>query len=91
MKVLCKKDFKIHNKDHSFERNKYYEIRERNDVFCWLKCSDKLVCKFYYHRREKTTGGDYTSEVINKRVFPDYFYTTQEIRQMKLNKLKIYE
>jgi hypothetical protein len=84
MKVLCKKDFKIHNKDHSFERNKYYEIRERNNVFCWLKCSDILASKFYYNRREKP---DYTSEVINKRVFSDYFYTSQEIRQMKLIKL----
>ena len=65
----------------------YYKIRESNDVFCWLKCSDKLASKFYYHRRKKTTGDDYTYKVINKRVFSDYFYTSQEIRKMKLIKL----
>jgi hypothetical protein len=80
MKVLCKKTMLM-----IFSKDKYYNVRiiekyDANDIYCYEIENDYKLTTFLYEQNNRTY---YPGNLM----FSEYFYTEQELRKVKLNKL----
>lgn len=80
--VKCKKNLfrSTHNKN-IFIKNKYYELIKEDDMFYYIRFDNKYEEHYIeFFKRNNNVK-------VHFYIISDYFYSVQELRKMKINKV----